>query len=135
MHSFEVAAVVFATLAGLYASLTIDGLTARLAIVLFAPAAEAALPLFARLAASTRLHGARVLAALLVTFYVALAPALIDKLLYMPAVVTLLIVLVLSNRERLRALKARRERGGGSPPRAQESGRAKPERSRRSRRG
>ena len=110
----EIAAVVFAALAGLYSIVTTDRPTVRLAMVLLAPTVEAALPLFARVVAPRRLHSARVIAALLVAFYVALAPIGIDNYLYLPALGTLLVLIVLSNRERVRAaIRARRDGGGG----------------------
>ena len=69
--------------------------------------AVAALPLLARRLAPGRLHSARVIAALLVAFYVAFAPIGIDNYLYLPAVVTLIVVLVMSNRERWREIRTR----------------------------
>ncbi len=98
----EIAAVVFAALAGAYSIVTIDQVSPRLAIVLLAPTLEAALPLLARALTPSRLHSSRVIAALLVAFYVAFAPIGIDNYLYLPAVVTLIVVLVMSNRERWR---------------------------------
>jgi hypothetical protein len=103
----EIAAVVFAALAGLYSIVTSDQVTARLAFVLLAPALEAALPLAARAVAPSRLHSARVIATLLVAFYVAFAPIGIDNYLYLPAVVTLIAVTVLSNRQRWREIRSR----------------------------
>ena len=103
----EIAAVVFAALAGLYSIVTTDQVTARLAIVLLAPTLEAALPLVARVVAPQRLHSARVIAALLVAFYVAFAPIGIDNYLYLPAVATLIVVVTMSNRARWREIRSR----------------------------
>ena len=103
----EIAAVVFAALAGVYSIVTTDQVSPRLAIVLLAPTLEAALPLLARRLTPGRLHSARVIAALLVAFYVAFAPIGIDNYLYLPAVVTLIVVLVMSNRERWREIRTR----------------------------
>jgi hypothetical protein len=103
----EIVAVVLAALAGLYSIVTTEQMTARLAVVLIAPAFEAAVPLGARVVAPARLHSARVIAALLVAFYVAFAPIGIDNYLYLPAVATLLVVIVLSNRERWREIRSR----------------------------
>lgn len=103
----EIAAVVFAALAGLYSIVTTDQVTARLAIVLLAPTLEAALPLAARVVAPQRLHSARVIAALLVAFYVAFAPIGIDNYLYLPAVATLIVVVTMSNRARWREIRSR----------------------------
>ena len=47
------------------------------------------------------------IAALLVSFYVAFAPIGIDNYLYLPAVVVLLAVIVVSNRERWREIRSR----------------------------
>ena len=78
-------------------------MTARLALVLLAPTLEAALPLAARAVAPARLHSARVIATLLVAFYVAFAPIGIDNYLYLPAVVALIVGdRCMSNRERWR---------------------------------
>ena len=98
----EIAAVVFAALAGAYSIVTTEQVSLRLAIVLLAPTLEAALPLLARRLTPGRLHSARVIAALLVAFYVVFAPIGIDNYLSLPAVVTLIVVLVMSNRERWR---------------------------------
>ena len=68
---------------------------------------RAALPLAARVVSPGRLHSARVIATLLVVFYVAFAPIGIDNYLYLPAVATLLVVIVLSNRERWREIRSR----------------------------
>ena len=103
----EIAAVVFAALAGAYSIVTTEQVSPRLAIVLLAPTLEAALPLLTRRLAPGRLHSARVIAALLVAFYVAFAPIGIDNYLYLPAVVTLIVVLVMSNRERWREIRTR----------------------------
>ena len=103
----EVAAVVLAALAGIYSLATSDQASVRLAIVVLAPALEAALPLAARVVAPDRRHSARVVAALLVSFYVAFAPIGIDNYLYLPAVVVLLAVIVMSNRERWREIRSR----------------------------
>jgi hypothetical protein len=103
----EVAAVVLAALAGIYSLATSDQASVRLAIVVLAPTLEAALPLAARVAAPGRRHSARVIAALLVAFYVAFAPIGIDNYLYLPAVVALLTVIVMSNRERWREIRSR----------------------------
>ena len=59
---------------------------------MLAPTLEAALPLFARRLAPRRLHSARVIATLLVAFYVVFAPIGIDNYLYVPAVVALIAV-------------------------------------------
>jgi hypothetical protein len=53
----------------------------------------------------------RVIAALLVAFYVAFAPIGIDNYLYLPAVVALLAVIVMSNRERWRKIRSRGDAG------------------------
>ena len=103
----EIAAVVFAALAGIYSIVTTEQVSLRFAIVLLAPTLEAALPLLARRLTPGRLHSARVIAALLVAFYVAFAPIGIDNYLYLPAVVTLIVVLVMSNRERWREIRTR----------------------------
>ena len=103
----EVAAVVLAALAGFYSLATSDQASVRMAIVVLAPALEAALPLAARRFAPGRRHSARVIAALLVSFYVAFAPIGIDNYLYLPAVVVLLAVIVVSNRERWREIRSR----------------------------
>ena len=103
----EVAAPTFAALAGLYSIATIDQVTLRLALVVLAPTLEAALPVGARLAAPGRRHSARVIATLLVVFYMVFAPIGIDNYLYLPAVVTLIVVTVLSNRERWREMRSR----------------------------
>ncbi len=103
----EIAAVVFAALAGLYSIVATDQVTVRLALVLLAPTLEAGLPLAARVAAPGRLHSARVIATLLVAFYVAFAPIGIDNYLYLPAVVTLIVVTVMSNRARWREIRTR----------------------------
>ena len=103
----EIAAVVFAALAGAYSIVTTEQVSPRLAIVLLAPTLEAALPLLARALTPSRLHSSRVIAALLVAFYVAFAPIGIDNYLYLPAVATLLVVIVLSNRERWREIRTR----------------------------
>ena len=105
----EIAAVVFAALAGLYSIVSTGQMTVRLALVLLAPSLEAALPLAARVVSPGRLHSARVIATLLVVFYVAFAPIGIDNYLYLPAVATLLVVIVLSNRERWREIRSRRD--------------------------
>jgi hypothetical protein len=96
----EIAAVVLAAVAGLYglATTTSHEPFVRLGLVLLAPALEAALPLFARAWLPARLHGARVVAALLVVFYMALAPAGIEDRLYLPAAVVLIVILIRSNR-------------------------------------
>jgi hypothetical protein len=106
IRGLEIAAVVFATLAGVYSIATTEQVSARLAVVLLAPALEAALPLLARTFAPDRLHSARVIATLLVAFYIAFAPIGIDNYLYLPAVVTLLVVMVMSNRQRWREIRA-----------------------------
>jgi hypothetical protein len=111
IRGFEIAAVVFAALAGLYSIVTTDQVSARLAVVLLAPTLEAALPLLARVFAPGRLHSARVIATLLVAFYVAFAPIGIDNYLYLPAVVTLVAVLVMSNRRRWREIGSRGRAG------------------------
>lgn len=103
----EIAAVVFAALAGLYSIVTTDQMTLRLAVVLLAPTVEAALPLLARVVAPRRLHSARVIAALLVAFYVAFAPIGIDNYLYLPTVATLIVVVTLSNRARWHEIRSR----------------------------
>jgi hypothetical protein len=105
--ALEIAAVVFAALAGLYSIVTTDHVTARLAVVLLAPTLEAALPLAARVVTPARLHSARVTATLLVAFYIAFAPIGIDNYLYLPAVVTLIVVIVMSNRQRWRQIRSR----------------------------
>jgi hypothetical protein len=107
----EVAAVVLAALAGIYSLATSDQASVRLAIVVLAPTLEAALPLAARMAAPGRRHSVRVIAALLVAFYVAFAPIGIDNYLYLPAVVALLAVIVMSNRERWRKIRSRGDAG------------------------
>jgi len=107
--ALEIAAVVFAALAGLYSIVSTGQMTVRLALVLLAPSLEAALPLAARVVSPGRLHSARVIATLLVVFYVAFAPIGIDNYLYLPAVATLLVVIVLSNRERWREIRSRRD--------------------------
>ncbi len=104
--------MVFAALAGIYSIATTDAVSARLAFVMLAPALEAALPLAARAVAPARVHSARVIATLLVVFYVAFAPIGIDNFLYLPAVGALIAVMVMSNRARWRAL-----RDGGRPGR------------------
>jgi len=103
----EIVAVVLAALAGLYSIFTTDQMTARLAVVLIAPAFEAAVPLAARVVAPARLHSARVIAALLVAFYVAFAPIGIDNYLYLPTVATLIVVVTLSNRARWHEIRSR----------------------------
>jgi hypothetical protein len=108
----EVAAVVLAALAGLYSLATSDQASVRLAIVVLAPTLEAALPLAARVVAPGRRHAARVIAALLVAFYVAFAPIGIDNYLYVPAVALLLAVIVMSNRARWRDIRSRSETRG-----------------------
>jgi hypothetical protein len=105
----EVAAAALAGLAGLYSLATSDQPSVRMAIVLLAPALEAALPLAARVVAPGRRHAARVMAALLVAFYVAFAPIGIDNYLYLPAVALLLAVIVMSNRARWREIRSRGE--------------------------
>jgi hypothetical protein len=105
--TLEIAAVAFAAIAGLYGVVTIDHMTTRLGLVLLAPALEAALPLAARAVAPHKLHSARVVAALLVVFFIALAPIGIDDYLYLPAAVTLIVVIVLSNRQRWREMRSR----------------------------
>jgi hypothetical protein len=105
--ALEIAAVVFAALAGLHSIVTTDHMTARLAVVLLVPTLEAALPLVARVATPRRLHPARVIATLLVAFYIAFAPIGIDNYLYLPAVVTLIVVIVMSNRQRWREIRFR----------------------------
>jgi hypothetical protein len=112
LRFLEITAVVLAALAGLYGLTTAHALGARLGLVLLAPALEAALPLFARVWAPSRLHGARVIAALLVVFYIAFAPAGIDNRLYLPTAALLVVVLFLSNRERMRALTSSRDDRG-----------------------
>ena len=114
LRSLEITAVVLAALAGLYelATTTAHEPLLRLAVLLLAPAFEAALPLFARAWLPSRLHGARVVAALLVVFYIALAPAGIDARLYLPAALVLIAILFLSNRERVRALRTKRDDRG-----------------------
>ncbi len=99
--------MVFAALAGLYSIVTTGQMTLRLALVLIAPTLEAALPLAARVVAPGRLHSARVIAALLVAFYVAFAPIGIDNYLYLPAVATLIVVVTMSNRQRWREIRSR----------------------------
>ncbi len=47
------------------------------------------------------------IAALLVAFYVAFAPIGIDNYLYLPAVATLIVVIMLSNRARWREIRSR----------------------------
>jgi hypothetical protein len=103
----ELAAVALAALAGLYSLATTDRASFRLAIVLLAPTLEAALPLAARVVAPGRRHSARVIAALLVAFYVAFAPIGIDNYLYLPAVALLLAAIVMSNRERWNEIRSR----------------------------
>jgi hypothetical protein len=103
----EVVAVALAAAAGLYSLATSDQASVRLAIVVLAPMLEAALPLAARVVAPGRRHAARVIAALLVSFYVAFAPIGIDNYVYLPAVVVLLAVIVMSNRERWREIRSR----------------------------
>lgn len=105
--------MVFAAVAGIASIATTDAVSVRLAFVLVAPAFEAALPLAARAFAPARLHSARVIATLLVVFYVAFAPLGIDGYLYLPAVVTLIAVMVLSNRARWREMRggSRSDRG------------------------
>jgi len=112
LRDIEIAAVVFALLAGLYGVATSDRLDARFAIVLLAPTVEAALPLLARRFWPARAHGARVVALLLVVFYVALAPVGIDAYLYLPALLALGVVVFVSNRERWRALREQRQAQG-----------------------
>ena len=51
------------------------------------------------------------IATLLVAFYVAFAPIGIDNYLYLPAVVTLIVVIVMSNRQRWREIRSRGRAG------------------------
>ena len=95
----------FAALAGVYSIATTDPFSARLAFVMMAPALEAALPLFARAFAPRHLHSARVIATLLVAFYVVFAPIRIDNYLYVPAAVALIAVTMMSNRARWREIR------------------------------
>ena len=107
LRDIEIAAVVFAALAGIYGIATADKPEPRLAIVLLAPAVEAALPLLARWLAPSKVHAARVVALLLVVFYIALAPLGIDNYLYLPSLAALAVVVFLSNRQRWREARER----------------------------
>ena len=97
--------MVFAALAGIYSIATTDPFSARLAFVMMAPALEAALPLVCASLRARHLHSARVIATLLVVFYVVFAPIGIDNYLYLPAAVALIAVMVMSNRARWREIR------------------------------
>ena len=117
LRDVEIAAVVFAFLAGVYGIATTKGLDLRFAIVLLAPTVEAALPLLARRFWPAKVRGARFVALLLVAFFIALAPVGIDSYLYLPCLLALAVVLFLANRQRWRDIREQRVRGqaGGSP--------------------
>ena len=100
--ALEITATILAAAAGIYALATFDAPDARVGLVLLTPAVEAALPLIARVVRPGLLHNARVVATLLVAFYIALAPDGIDRRLYVPALVVLVVVWMLSTRERFK---------------------------------
>jgi len=117
LRDVEVAAVVFAFLAGVYGVVTTAGIDLRFAIVLLAPTLEAALPLLARRFWPAKAHEARLVALLLLAFFIALAPVGIDDYLYLPALLALGVALFLSNRERWRAIREQRAQGRDGRPR------------------
>ena len=117
LRDVEVAAVVFAFLAGVYGIATTARIDLRFAIVLLAPTLEAALPLLARRFWPAKAHGARLVALLLLAFFIALAPAGIDDYLYLPALLALGVALFLSNRERWRAIREQHAQGRNGRPR------------------
>jgi hypothetical protein len=109
--ALEITAVVLAAAAGIYALASFDSPDWRVAVVLLAPAVEASLPLVARARLPRHLHTARVLSVLLVAFYVALVPGGVDRRVYLPALSVLVVVWLVSTRQRLRgAAKASRKR-------------------------
>ena len=129
LRDVEVAAVVFAFLAGVYGIATTKGLDLRFAIVLLAPTVEAALPLLARRFWPAKVRSARFIALLLVAFFIALAPVGIDSYLYLPCLLALAAVLFLANRQRWRDIREQRAQGpvGRSPQRREgQGGRGRP---------
>jgi len=113
LRDVEIAAVVFAFLAGVYGIATTKGLDLRFAIVLLAPTVEAALPLLARYFWPAKVRGARFVALLLVAFFIALAPVGIESYLYLPCLAALAVVVFMANRQRWRDIREQRVRGRG----------------------
>jgi len=104
LQTLEITAVVMAALAGVITIVARDDTDFRMSVLLLTPTLEASVPLIARAVWPRQLHTARVVAALLVAFWVAEASGLdIDVFPYLPTLAVLIVVLVWSNRVRFRS--------------------------------